>query len=233
MEGQGARRRVAGEEALKLVQAGDQFDVVLLDLFMPGMDGVALAEAIRKPGPKMVPKLVLVSSAAMREHGASVDALLAKPVKPRALYDALVTVLAGAEPRFKLERAPETPSDPELAKRHPLKILLAEDNAVNQKLALRLLANMGYIPDVVGDGLQALRAGRLRPRRRADGYPDARARRPGGDPPNSQAVARSRAAHRRHDRQRHGRRPRRVYRRRHERLREQTNSPGRARGCAE
>jgi CheY-like chemotaxis protein/anti-sigma regulatory factor (Ser/Thr protein kinase) len=153
-----ARDVASGDEALKLIAAGDQFDVVLLDLFMPGMDGVALAEAIKKAKPKDGPKLVLVSSAAMREHGASVDALLAKPVKPSALYDALVTVLAGVESRYKLERAPEAPSNPELAKRHPLKILLAEDNAVNQKLALRLLANMGYIPDVVGDGLQALAA---------------------------------------------------------------------------
>jgi signal transduction histidine kinase/DNA-binding response OmpR family regulator len=153
-----ARDVAGGDEALKLIKSGEKFDVVLLDLFMPGMDGVSLAEAIRKEVPQEGPKLVLVSSAAMREHGASVDALLAKPVKPSALYDALVTVLAGAEPRFKLERTPETPSNPELAKRHPLKILLAEDNAVNQKLALRLLANMGYIPDVVGDGLQAIAA---------------------------------------------------------------------------
>ena len=148
----------SAEAALALINAGEEFDVILLDLFMPGMDGVALAAAIWVAKPNDGPKLVLVSSAAMREHGATVDALLAKPVKPSALYDALVTVLAGVEPRFKLERPPEMASDPEMAKRHPLKILLAEDNAVNQKLALRLLANMGYIPDVVGDGLQALAA---------------------------------------------------------------------------
>jgi signal transduction histidine kinase/CheY-like chemotaxis protein len=153
-----ARDVASAEDALGLIKAGEHFDVVLLDLFMPGMDGVALAEAIRAAKPTDGPKLVLVSSAAMREHGASVDALLPKPVKPSALYDALVTVLAGAEPRFKLERAPEVAADPDLAKRHPLKILLAEDNAVNQKLALRLLANLGYIPDVVNDGLQALAA---------------------------------------------------------------------------
>jgi GAF domain-containing protein/CheY-like chemotaxis protein/anti-sigma regulatory factor (Ser/Thr protein kinase) len=147
-----------GADALELIRAGDEVDVVLLDLFMPGMDGVALAKAIRRARPNDGPRLILVSSAAMREHGASVDALLAKPVKPSALYDALVTVLAGAQTHLKLERAPESPADPELAKRHPLKILLAEDNAVNQKLALRLLANMGYFPDVVGDGLQALAA---------------------------------------------------------------------------
>ena len=148
----------SADAALALLNAGEEFDVILLDLFMPGMDGVALADAIRVAKPKDGPKLVLVSSAAMREHGASVDALLAKPVKPSALYDALVTVLAGVEPRFKLDRPPELASDPGMAKRHPLKILLAEDNAVNQKLALRLLANMGYIPDVVGDGLQAIAA---------------------------------------------------------------------------
>ncbi len=94
----------------------------------------------------------------MREHGAAVDALLPKPVKPSALYDALVTVLAGAAPRIRLERAPEVAHDPEFAKRHPLRILLAEDNAVNQKLALRLLLNMGYVADVAGDGLQAINA---------------------------------------------------------------------------
>ena len=148
----------SAQAALALLKGGEEFDVVLLDLFMPGMDGVALAKAIRDARPKDGPKLVLVSSAAMREHGASVDALLPKPVKPSALYDALVTVFSGVESRFKIDRAPEMSSDPEMAKRHPLKILLAEDNAVNQKLALRLLANMGYIPDVVGDGLQAIAA---------------------------------------------------------------------------
>ena len=146
------------EEALEKIRSKQRFDVCLLDLFMPDMDGVALADAIRAARPKETPKLILVSSAAMREHGAAVDALLPKPVKPSALYDALVTVLAGAEPRVRLERAPEVARDREFAKRHPLRILLAEDNAVNQKLALRLLLNMGYEADVAGDGLQAINA---------------------------------------------------------------------------
>jgi CheY-like chemotaxis protein len=144
------------QEALDLIRSGEKFDVCLLDLFMPGMDGIALADAIRAAKPKEMPKLILVSSAAMREHGAKVDALLPKPVKPSALLDALVTVLATDQGRMKLERAPDVVADPELAKRHPLRILLAEDNSVNQKLALRLLANMGYTADVAGDGAQAL-----------------------------------------------------------------------------
>jgi CheY-like chemotaxis protein len=144
------------QEALKLIRKGEKFDVCLLDLFMPGMDGIALADAIREAQPKHMPKLILVSSAAMREHGAKMDALLPKPVKPSALLDALVTVLATGPGRIKLERAPEVVADPELAKRHPLRILLAEDNSVNQKLAIRLLANMGYSADGAGDGAQAL-----------------------------------------------------------------------------
>jgi signal transduction histidine kinase/DNA-binding response OmpR family regulator len=146
------------EEALKWIRAGDAYDVCLLDLFMPGMDGVALAEAIRAARPTDTPKLILVSSAAMREHGATVDELLPKPVKPSALYDALVNVFAPPETRITLQRAPEAAVDPQLAQRHPLRILLAEDNAVNQKLALRLLSNMGYSADVAGDGVQALAA---------------------------------------------------------------------------
>jgi signal transduction histidine kinase/CheY-like chemotaxis protein/putative methionine-R-sulfoxide reductase with GAF domain len=152
------RDTASPEAALKMLSSGEEFDVCLLDLFMPGMDGVALADAIRAAKPKHLPKLILVSSAAMREHGAAVDALLSKPVKPSALYDALVTVLSGIEGRFKLERAPEVSADPEMARRHPLRILLAEDNAVNQKLAVRLLQNMGYTADFAGDGLQAIKA---------------------------------------------------------------------------
>jgi CheY-like chemotaxis protein len=150
------RDTASAEEALALIRSGEKFDVCLLDLFMPGMDGIALADAIRATKPKEMPKLILVSSAAMREHGAKVDALLPKPVKPSALFDALVTVLAAGPARMRLERAPEAVADPELAKRHPLHILLAEDNLVNQKLAIRLLANMGYSADLAGDGAQAL-----------------------------------------------------------------------------
>ncbi|MEO8626324.1 MAG: response regulator, partial [Candidatus Limnocylindrales bacterium] len=154
----GVRDTESPDEALRWIRDGETFDVCLLDLFMPGMDGLALAERIRAALPVSTPKLVLVSSAAMREHGATMDALLPKPVKPSALHDALVTVFATGEGRVQLQRAPEAAADRELATRHPLHILLAEDNAVNQKLALRLLANMGYVADVANDGAQAISA---------------------------------------------------------------------------
>ena len=146
-------------EALAWIRGGERFDIVLLDLFMPELDGIALADAI-KDTVSEPPKLVLVSSAAVKERAnPSLDAVLTKPVKPSALHDVLVTVLASAGSADRAVRAPDRPSvDPGLAARHPLRILLAEDNAVNQKLALRLLSNMGYSADVAGDGARAVAA---------------------------------------------------------------------------
>jgi signal transduction histidine kinase/DNA-binding response OmpR family regulator len=153
------RATASSNEALAWIRGGERFDVVLLDLFMPELDGLALADAIKAAVPADTPRLVLVSSAAVRERAhASLDAILTKPVKPSALHDVLVTVLAAAG-TGPVERAPQRPAiDPGLGARHPLRILLAEDNAVNQKLALRLLSNMGYAADVASDGARAVEA---------------------------------------------------------------------------
>ncbi|HUR15753.1 MAG TPA: response regulator, partial [Candidatus Limnocylindrales bacterium] len=154
------RQTESPHEALDWIRKGQEFEVCLLDLFMPDLDGIALAEQIRAARPTGSPRLVLVSSAAMREHGQTVlDALLTKPVKPSALYDTLVNVLSDAGPSQRDESRPaQSSADADLGARVPHRILLAEDNAVNQKLALRLLSNMGYAADVAGDGLQAIAA---------------------------------------------------------------------------
>ncbi|HET9853241.1 MAG TPA: GAF domain-containing protein [Candidatus Limnocylindrales bacterium] len=154
------RQTASPAEALDWIRGGEAFDVALLDLVMPEMDGIELAEAIRSIGASS-PRIVLVTSAAVRERRhPAVDAVLTKPVKPSALHDTLATVLArSGDMPGSAARAPERPAvDPGLAARHPLSILLAEDNAVNQKVALRLLGTMGYGADVAGDGLQAIEA---------------------------------------------------------------------------
>ncbi len=146
-------------EALGWVEGGETFDVALLDLNMPELDGYTLADRIHASETGAGTPIVILSSVGSRDREApSIAAFLTKPVKPSALHDTLMTVLHGAEkaPSVRLSERPS--ADPELGRRHPLRILLAEDNAVNQKLAIRLLAQMGYDADIAGNGLEAIAA---------------------------------------------------------------------------
>ena len=148
-------------EALAWVQAGEAFDVGILDMHMPELDGVALARGIREHRTAMVLPLLLFTSLGRREAGAEsvgFAAHLTKPIKPSQLFDALAGVLAGQPTRVENPTPARVELDPEMAQRHPLRILLAEDNVVNQKLALRLLEQMGYRADVAANGLEAVAA---------------------------------------------------------------------------
>ncbi len=156
-----ARATQSPGEALGWIRAGEGFDAGILDMHMPEMDGVALAQAIReRPAGTTLP-LILFTSLGRREaraEEAGFAAYLNKPIKPSQLFDALITVLA-EQPVHVAQRGPaRSDLDPEMASRHPLRILLAEDNVVNQKVALRLLGQMGYRADVAANGLEAIDA---------------------------------------------------------------------------
>jgi len=123
---------------------------------MPDMNGVELARRLRAAKPRL--PIVLFTSLGRKEAGDAdglFNAYLAKPLRQSQLFDTLVTLLAH-------DTAPKTPAavkprlDPGMAGRHPLRILLAEDNVVNQKLALRLLQQMGYRADVASNGIEAV-----------------------------------------------------------------------------
>ncbi len=155
----------SGQEALEQAQAGTAFDVAILDMQMPGMDGVMLAGQLRRsPATRSLP-LVLFTSLGRREvdaQGVEFVAYLHKPIKPSQLYNVLLSLFIAPEeptrPAPKPTGTRDTPFDTSLGQRLPLRLLLAEDNTVNQKLALRLLERMGYRADVVGNGLEVLEA---------------------------------------------------------------------------
>jgi signal transduction histidine kinase/DNA-binding response OmpR family regulator len=141
-------------QALDMLKA-DAYDLAIVDMHMPDLDGAMLAQKIREAGHKL--PLVLFSSLGRKEAGDSLfAATLAKPLRQSQLFDTLVQLLAHEEAPKAAPTAAKPRMDAGMAERHPLRILLAEDNVVNQKLALRLLQQMGYRADVASNGIEAI-----------------------------------------------------------------------------
>jgi GAF domain-containing protein/CheY-like chemotaxis protein/HAMP domain-containing protein len=156
--GMAARDTEFPAEALRWLKAGERFDLAILDMHMPKMDGLQLAQRISKHDTKV--PLVLFSSLGRREadhYDGIFNAYLAKPLRQSQLFDTLVSLLAREVVSKTGAAQPAKPQlDPGMAARHPLRILLAEDNVVNQKLALRMLQKMGYRADLASNGIEAI-----------------------------------------------------------------------------
>lgn len=162
----------SGTAALELLRVaandGKPYDVALLDLMMPGINGFELAETIKAEPELATTKLVLLPSYGQRGDGEKalklgIAAYLQKPVRQSQLYDCLVTLLAADSapvPNPPVVTRPErrTPLAGQPAQEFsPLRILIAEDNPVNQKVALGQLKNLGYRAKVFPNGLELLR----------------------------------------------------------------------------
>jgi signal transduction histidine kinase/CheY-like chemotaxis protein len=146
--------------------AGDPYRIALLDFQMPDMDGIQLGEAIRGDDQLSSTHMLLLTS--VGQLGISTQAreigfehCLTKPVKPSTLRSALLASLASERPDV-LKQAPiaPLPSTEAAANRAktPLKILLAEDNVVNQRVSLRVIQALGHTGVIVADGREALQA---------------------------------------------------------------------------
>jgi signal transduction histidine kinase/DNA-binding response OmpR family regulator len=147
-------------EALRWLEDGEVFDVAVFDMHMPEMDGLALAARARTLRPVL--PLVLFTSLGRREAGDTgglFTAYLNKPLRQSQLFDTLAGLFVSPdEPKAHAMPARAANSPEGLAVTHPLRILLAEDNIVNQKLALRLLQQMGYRADLASNGIEAVDA---------------------------------------------------------------------------
>jgi len=160
------RAAASGEEALGWIRY-EKFEVVIVDALMPGMDGVALAREIHKyRSSRNLPLVMLTSMGRYSdfESKARLDfaAFLTKPLKPSHLYDALISIFSKTS-----EQPGTTPQELGTASQAgdpvPLRILLAEDNVVNQKVAVLLLEKLGYRADVAANGLEVMHALKRQP----------------------------------------------------------------------
>ncbi|MEB3828045.1 PAS domain S-box protein [Phormidium sp. CCY1219] len=165
----------SGMEALEALRPGvGNFDLAILDMQMPEMDGLTLASQIRKlPGGDRLPLVMLTSIGRIpvdvKTSGIHFAAFLNKPIKQSQLYDVLVGIFSRYPMRVRSRKsrgstvasgAADGGAQPERSAAEPknLKVLLAEDNVVNQKVALRILQRLGYRADVAGNGLEAIEA---------------------------------------------------------------------------
>ena len=161
----------SGTEALSILHSaagrGRMFDLAILDMQMPGMDGLELARAIKKDPRYASIRLVMLTSVdrqddpeELRETG--VDAYLTKPIKQAQLFDCLSLVMSTdvetREIKSGLVMLTEQAAPVDARPAAKLRILIAEDNPVNQKVAVYQLQKLGYVADVVENGRLALEA---------------------------------------------------------------------------
>ncbi len=149
----------AGKEALRLISEAPVFDAIVLDMGLKDLDSLSVIEVLRlHPKGRRTP-LILLNDLCRRIDTKAVPGTypVSRPVRRADFYDALVAAFDASEP---ISRRPSrrTAFDPEMGRRMPRRILVAEDNLVNQRVILRLLERLGYRADVAVNGEEVLRA---------------------------------------------------------------------------
>lgn len=150
----------SGAAALETLRTSEtQFDCAILDMHMPEMDGLMLASAIHEAASLRNLPLIMLTSLGQRENTPEMEhfrAFLTKPLKPSRLYNTLLTVFSPAsnqqEVASRIAQVNEIPVG--------LRVLLADDNATNQKVALLSLSRLGIRADAVANGVEAVAAAR-------------------------------------------------------------------------
>jgi len=164
-----SRTASSASQALTWLQQGEKFDVALVDQEMPDMNGQALIAEIRKKHSRQDMPIILLAPLNANEFGKDIqndtmnqaaDDFLYKPIKLSQLYKTLFNIIQGkTHDQHKKSVSATCEADKNRPENSSKRILLAEDNVVNQKVALKILKRIGYERvDVVGNGLEALAA---------------------------------------------------------------------------
>ncbi|NUM79319.1 response regulator [bacterium] len=157
-----AKATASGQEAVGWLKNRESFDLAIIDMQMPEMDGLMLGKAIRELRTEEQMPMILLTSLGKNERSVKeakeiFQAYVSKPIRQSQFFDMLMNTLAGAKAIPEILEQPIHDDDKTIELR-PLRILVAEDNVVNQKVALRILKQIGYLADVVGNGIEAVDA---------------------------------------------------------------------------
>jgi signal transduction histidine kinase/HPt (histidine-containing phosphotransfer) domain-containing protein len=155
------RAVATSKEALDLLSTGERYDAIVVDLQLPEMDGLTLAQFVRRvPGCEATPILLLTDvrlrSDDKRPGAVGVSLFIYKPLRPAQIFDALVRAVEN-KPRTEKAAPVSSEFDATMAERLPLRLLLADDNLINQKVGVKMLQRLGYRPEVAANGVEVLK----------------------------------------------------------------------------
>jgi signal transduction histidine kinase/DNA-binding response OmpR family regulator len=147
----------SGKRALEILATDENFQLIISDMQMPEMDGVQLAEQIKQKLPD-IPIMLLssVGDESKSKYPHLFSSVLTKPTKQQQLYKLVQLELKQIKEDVQEDKAKQSILSEDFAQLYPLNILIAEDNLINQKLAIRVLSKLGYNPEIANNGKEAV-----------------------------------------------------------------------------